>query len=93
MSEAEKAAELDPKDIDALLLAANLAGLTADYDKARRYAERAIAADPTLADGYLALFRIEIHTNHREKAVEALRRGIEKGNGADGSCCGTWGGS
>ena len=34
LSEAEKAAELDPKDTGALLLAANLCRLTADYDKA-----------------------------------------------------------
>jgi len=75
---AEKSAELDPKNTNALLLAANLSSLTADYAKARRYAERSIAAAPELADGYLALFRIEIRSSHREKAVEALRRGIEK---------------
>jgi tetratricopeptide (TPR) repeat protein len=78
LREAEKAAELDTKDTKSLLLASTLSFLTADFDKARRYAQRAIAADPALADGYLALYRVEMRTDHREKAVESLRQGIEK---------------
>ena len=78
LREAEAAIALVPTNADALLLAAELCGSLADEAAARRYAERAIAADPTLAGGYLALSRVEVRAKQPEKAVAALRRGLEK---------------
>jgi tetratricopeptide (TPR) repeat protein len=78
LGEAEKARALAPKDIDALLLAARLASLAAQYDKARGYAQQAIALDPTRAAGYATLWRIELRTEHRQEAIACLRQGVEK---------------
>jgi cellulose synthase operon protein C len=75
---AGQVAEAQETLIKAFLLAVDLAEATGDDDKARRYAQSVIDAKPSAADGYLAMFRVEMHTKHTKTAVEALRRGIEK---------------
>ncbi|MGA2620541.1 MAG: tetratricopeptide repeat protein [Thermoguttaceae bacterium] len=78
LGEAEKALHLAPKDIDALLLAARLASLAAQYDKARGYVQQVLAVDPTRAAGYATLWRIELRTEHRKEAIACLRQGVGK---------------
>jgi cellulose synthase operon protein C len=76
--EAEQAAALAPQDFDMLLLAANLAAESGEYEKAHHFAERAIAVSPARAAGYRTMVQIELRQGDSEKALASLRRGIEK---------------
>jgi cellulose synthase operon protein C len=76
-----KKADCDTKKVfhaSVSLLAAKLAESVSDFDKARGFAQRAIEADVTAPDGYLARYRIERRSNRADEAVKALRDGIDR---------------
>lgn len=68
--EAERAAEAAPKDVNLLLLAAELQD--DDLNLRRKHVEDAVAADPASPRARLALAQLELSHNHPERALPIL---------------------
>ncbi|HJU66005.1 MAG TPA: hypothetical protein VJ596_10020, partial [Gemmatimonadaceae bacterium] len=71
-----RAAELDPRSVEANLAAAEGFGLTRDYSTALRYAERAIAADSDAVDPHHVKAQLQLLLGNRAASAETVRRAI-----------------
>jgi tetratricopeptide (TPR) repeat protein len=78
MKAAEKALELSPDDQDALLLAAQCAVGSGDFEKARKYTEHNLEVHKDSPVIYTTLAQIIVHANDKEKAIEILDRGLKE---------------
>jgi tetratricopeptide (TPR) repeat protein len=73
---ADAACNLAPRDTEALLLSARIAFARRDEDRARRFAEKAIAVDARKEAAYLLLADIEARAGKPQNSVACLRRGL-----------------
>jgi tetratricopeptide (TPR) repeat protein len=76
-AETGEALELAPDNLDALLLAAQLALQEGRYEAARTHAKRAIQLAPKLVPGYAVLSQVELQAGRRKEAVAWLKQGLQ----------------
>jgi tetratricopeptide (TPR) repeat protein len=76
-AEADEALELAPDNLDALVLAAQLALQEGRYDAARTHAKRAIQLAPKLVLGYAVLSQVELQAGRGKEAVAWLKQGLQ----------------
>jgi serine/threonine-protein kinase len=76
LAKVQRAAELDPRSVEANLAAAEAFGLTRDYPAAMRYAERAIAADSDAVDPHHIKAQLLVLLGNRAASTETVRRAI-----------------
>lgn len=76
LSKVRRAAELDPRSVEANLAAAEAFGLTRDYPAAMRYVERAIAADSDAVDPHHVKAQLLVLLGNRAASTETVRRAI-----------------
>jgi len=69
----ERAVELNPNHVDALANIASIAARSGQYDKARLFAERALALMPKDSTAHHALALVEIHEKKHAEAEQRLR--------------------
>lgn len=81
-TDARRALELAPDDLEALLFAARIAAIGGQYDEAHALAVRALEAQAEAAGPYLLLAEVETARGMPDAAIEWLRRGIASIPGA-----------
>lgn len=74
----QRAAELDPRAPGVQLATAQAFGMTRDYAKALKYAERALTADPDYVDAYVMKARLLMVSGDWPRAQEAGRAVIQR---------------
>lgn len=69
----ERALKLAPRNAETLASLASLAARKGDAQRARKYAERALAVDPRHPNAHVALAIVEIDAREYKPAIERLR--------------------
>jgi len=69
----ERAVELNPNYVDALGNIASIAGRSGQYERAREFAERALAISPKDSTSHYALALVETHEKKHAEAEQRLR--------------------
>jgi tetratricopeptide (TPR) repeat protein len=82
--QARKVVQLAPNDFQGLMLAGWCAVERQQFDEAAGYAERAIHVSERVPFGYFLLAQTKARTGHRDEAMAALRRGLQKTGGTPG---------
>ncbi len=83
-ADAEKALQLQPDDVDVLMLVTDLAVQDQQMDKARGYVEKAKKLYPNELRVYQAAATLEYKDKHYDKALASLEEGIQKNPGLKG---------
>jgi cellulose synthase operon protein C len=83
LAEAQAALTHDPRDSQALLLAARLWSGKKNFDKACEFAQHSIDFHPAQADGYTTLANILRRQGNSKKAITVLETGLEKTSADD----------
>lgn len=83
VADADKALELDPKHLDALLLRAQLYAQDEQFDKAKELLDRGFEADPDSASLYLTAAPIANRADGVDASLEWLKRGVERTEGRE----------
>ena len=76
----EKAIELNPKHVHALIMKANVTDMYEMHDEARELYERAISIAPNEYDGYKQLSISEFAQGKKKKALSTLETYMNRGN-------------
>ena len=76
----EKAIEIDPRHVNALIMKANVTDMYKFYDDARELYERAIAIAPDDYDAYKQLSISEFAQGNKKKAISVLETYMTRGN-------------
>ena len=76
LADVKAALARSPDDTDVLAVAADCAQAAGNNADASRYAQRGIELRPSFAQFYRVLAAVELSENHRDRAIETIRRGM-----------------